>query len=167
MSVFQDYPEERLYTPSVWDGLSANEDLVRISAIDAIIAVGAPVALDAVAVRAGLDAVAFDAAVAGLDERHSWVRDDVVKFVYPVSALPTNHRVTLADGRSFSAMCVIDGMGTAFTFSQDVRLESVCSTCGEPVRVNVEAGEIASLEPLTAHVVHADLSKQENWAASC
>ena len=42
-----------------------------------------------------------------------------VNFIYPVSALPTNHHVTLADGRSFTAMCAIDAIGAAFTFHQD------------------------------------------------
>ena len=34
-----------------------------------------------------------------------------VNFIYPVSSLETNHRVTLADGREFTAMCAIDAMG--------------------------------------------------------
>ena len=42
-----------------------------------------------------------------------------VNFIYPVSALKTNHQVTLDDGRQFSAMCAIDAIGAAFTFHKD------------------------------------------------
>ena len=50
-----------------------------------------------------------------------------VNFIYPVSSLETNHRVTLADGREFTAMCAIDAMGAAFTFHQDTEVHSVCT----------------------------------------
>ena len=56
-----------------------------------------------------------------------------VNFIYPVSSLETNHRVTLADGREFTAMCAIDAMGAAFTFHQDTEVHSVCAMCEEPV----------------------------------
>ena len=34
-----------------------------------------------------------------------------INFIYPVSALPTAHRVSLAGGREFWAMCAIDAIG--------------------------------------------------------
>lgn len=60
-----------------------------------------------------------------------------VNFIYPVSALPTNHRVTLADGRTFTAMCAIDAIGAAFTFHQDTEVSSVSAVSGEPVFVKI------------------------------
>ena len=49
-----------------------------------------------------------------------------INFIYPVSALPTAHRVTLADGREFSAMCAIDAIGATFTFHEDTQIHSSC-----------------------------------------
>lgn len=93
--------------------------------------------------------------------------DGNVNFIYPVSALPTNHVVRLADGRSFHAMCAIDALGTAFTFEQDVRIESKCSECGEALFASVEGGKIAALSHPGVHALHVDLNKVDNWATSC
>lgn len=90
-----------------------------------------------------------------------------VPFIYPVSALPTHHRVTLADGRTFSAMCAIDAMGAAFTFGQDTVIHSKCSACGEPVHLGVRQGRIAQAAPADIHVLHMDLNRPADWAASC
>ena len=72
-----------------------------------------------------------------------------VNFIYPVSALPTNHHVTLADGRSFTAMCAIDAIGAAFTFHQDSEVHSVSAVSGEPVFVKIVNGEVADYAPNT------------------
>ena len=90
-----------------------------------------------------------------------------VPFIYPVSALPTHHRVTLADGRSFSAMCAIDALGAAFTFGQDVVILSKCSVCNEPVRLALRQGRIAHAAPTDTYVLHMDLNQLTDWAAGC
>ena len=90
-----------------------------------------------------------------------------VPFIYPVSALPTHHRVTLADGRTFSAMCAIDAMGATFTFGQDTVIHSKCSTCGEPVRLELRQGRIAQAAPADTHVLHMDLNQLTDWSAGC
>lgn len=93
--------------------------------------------------------------------------NDEVIFAYPVSALPTNHIVTMEDGRTFSAMCAIDAMGTAFTFNQNVRINSKCSNTGEEVCVVIESGKVTHYVPKTLHALHVDLNKFKNWGASC
>mgnify|MGYP001183610355 CR=1 FL=1 len=90
-----------------------------------------------------------------------------VPFIYPVSALPTHHRVTLAEGRTFSAMCAIDALGAAFTFAQDTQIQSKCSRCGEPIYLRLQDGRIASAAPAGVHVLHMDLNQLDDWAASC
>jgi hypothetical protein len=90
-----------------------------------------------------------------------------VPFIYPVSALPTHHRVTLADGRTFSAMCAIDAMGAAFTFGQDTQIHSKCSVCNEPVHLALRQGRIAQAAPADTHVLHMDLNQLTDWAAGC
>ncbi len=90
-----------------------------------------------------------------------------VQFIYPVSALETSHRVTLADGREFTAMCAIDAIGAAFTFHQDTEIHSVCAECGEPVHIRIKDGKIAEYTPKNVHALSFELGEFENWAGSC
>ncbi|TJX13416.1 hypothetical protein E9840_09740 [Tissierella creatinini] len=90
-----------------------------------------------------------------------------VNFIYPVSALATNHKVKLADGREFYAMCAIDAIGTSFTFKQDVDIDSQCSHCGTNVKISIRNGKIVKYEPLDLHILHVDLNKNSNWSGSC
>ena len=90
-----------------------------------------------------------------------------VNFIYPVSALPTNHRVTLADGRTFTAMCAIDAIGAAFTFHQDTEVHSVSAVSGEPVFVKITDGKVAEYSPKELHALTFPLGEMSNWAGSC
>ena len=90
-----------------------------------------------------------------------------VNFIYPVSALPTNHHVTLADGRSFCAMCAIDAIGSTFTFHQDTVVDSVCAACGTPVHVELKNGQVANYEPEGLFALSFQLEELSNWAGSC
>ena len=104
-----------------------------------------------------------------------------VNFIYPVSSLETNHRVTLVrvipvllrrkmvipDGREFTAMCAIDAMGSAFTFHQDTEVHSVCAMCEEPVYVKIVDGKVADYAPKTLHALTFPLGELANWAGSC
>lgn len=90
-----------------------------------------------------------------------------VNFIYPVSALATNHHVTLADGRSFTAMCAIDAMGAAFTFHQDTEIHSVSAVSGEPIFVKIVNGEVTEYSPKSLHALTFPLGEMANWAASC
>ena len=95
------------------------------------------------------------------------VEEGKVNFIYPVSALPTNHRVTLADGRSFTAMCAIDAIGAAFTFRQNTEVHSVCTGCGEPVYIKIKDGKVEEYFPKEVHALSFPLGEFENWAGSC
>ena len=86
--------------------------------------------------------------------------------VHFLSDLATRHRVSLRDGRSFSAMCAIDSMGSAFTFEQDIEIESECSECGERIFVRIERGKLAEVTPSSLRVLHVDLKRFDNWAAA-
>jgi hypothetical protein len=87
-----------------------------------------------------------------------------VRVAYPVSAAPTSHRVTLADGRTLFAMCAIDALGCCFAFAQPVTVESSCQACGAPIRIDVRAVGEVEAQPPTAIAVHVDLDKYEDWA---
>jgi len=90
-----------------------------------------------------------------------------VNFIYPVSALATNHHVTLADGRSFTAMCAIDAMGAAFTFHQNTEVHSVSAVSGEPIFVKIVDGKVVDYSPKTLHALTFPLGEMSNWAGSC
>lgn len=167
---FKDYPAEALLIDSLWSRMTPVEREFRLALLNAIIDAGGPVGPDDVAWDPGLHQGAaarelFEALVA----KHVIVAEDgKVHFAYPVSALATNHLVHLADGRTFTAMCAIDALGSALTLGQDTRVEDRCGVCGEPIVARVEGGELVSIEPPTAYAVHADLSGTgEGWAASC
>jgi hypothetical protein len=113
---------------------------------------------------------AFDAKsmIAALVEKKAAALSDNgdVDFIYPVSALSTCHKVELADGRGFTAMCAIDAIGAAFAFEQDVHVNSKCHTCHAPIELDVRDGEIVRDRPGEIHVLHVDLSKYDVWAGT-
>lgn len=96
-----------------------------------------------------------------IDENHQ------VNFIYPVSALETGHKVTLDDGRSFSAMCAIDAIGAAFTFHQNTEIHSACAKCGEPVYIKIQDGKVKEYAPEHLCALTFPLGELKNWAGSC
>ncbi len=90
-----------------------------------------------------------------------------INFLYPVSTLPTDHQVTLADGRRFYSMCGIDALGATMTFNQDVHIESKCSQCGEKIVIDIKDGNTDYLSSKEIYVIHMDTSKNEEWAGNC
>lgn len=111
----------------------------------------------------------FPAIISVLKEKDGLVADEEnnVNFIYPVSALPTNHQVTLADGRTYCAMCAIDTMGSTFTFHQDTEINSVCAACGTPIHIKFHDGEIVEHSPENFYALSFVLGELANWASSC
>lgn len=102
-----------------------------------------------------------------IDKNIMVVDGDGINFIYPVSALPTNHKVTLRDNRSFSAMCAIDAIGASCTFNQDVRINSICSATGKEIEIVIKNEKIEYVNNPNLRVLHINLDKHSNWAASC
>lgn len=111
----------------------------------------------------------FDALIADLVRQDGMVTNERgdVEFIYPVSAVPTRHRVRLADGREFSAMCAIDAMGATFTFGQDTEVHSSCGLCGKEVSLGLKAGAVAHASADSLHIITFRLEDMVNWAGSC
>lgn len=95
------------------------------------------------------------------------INDGNIDFIYPVSAYPTIHKVTLNDGRVLNAMCAIDALGVAFTFNQDIEINSICSSTGNEINIELKDGKINKINNNDLRILHIDLEKYENWAASC
>ncbi|MBQ1470937.1 MAG: hypothetical protein IIZ34_01085, partial [Eubacterium sp.] len=90
-----------------------------------------------------------------------------VNFAYPVSAMPTNHHVKLQDGREFTAMCAIDAIGSAFTFHEDVTVDSVCQVTGDPIHIEIKDGKPVNFYPAGLMALTVPLADMDNWAGSC
>ncbi|NTV12566.1 MAG: hypothetical protein HGA96_01315 [Desulfobulbaceae bacterium] len=109
--------------------LTASERAFRKSLLDLIIQAGQPVTPAELASDTGRSIQECAELVSALQAKGLLVRNHggEIAFVYPVSSLPTPHRVTLADGRSFYAMCAIDALGSSSEFAQDATVTSSCS----------------------------------------
>ncbi len=64
-------------------------------------------------------------------------------------------------------MCAVDSIGTAFTFKQNIKIESSCIMCNDSIEVIIENGEIKKCIPENLRVLHVDLNKNDSWASSC
>ena len=93
--------------------------------------------------------------------------DSNINYIYPISSMKTNHKVKLADGRSFNSMCAIDSIGSAFTFKQDVEIKSVCSDTGKPISIKIVDEKFEEVSPIDMEILHVDLKNNDNWSGSC
>lgn len=158
---------DALTIESIESRLTGAEREFRARLMDSTIASGRPWNLHAPP-PPGCGDLDTGAMIAALLFKKAAVADEAgnVNFVYPVSALPTTHRVRLADGRQFFAMCAVDALGAAFAFGQDLHVESRCAECGAPVSAAVRDGRLHELSPPDLHVLHVDLNRCRNWAGS-
>jgi predicted transcriptional regulator len=142
---------------------------MRFFIMDRIIQSGAPVNINSLKQSEELKHLNIETIINNLTTKKAIVQDSEgnINFVYPVSALPTNHHVVLEDGRALYAMCAVDALGVALTFKQDTKISAKCSHCGETVTVEVQEEKIVKLHPPTTHVLHVDLKNNDNWAGSC
>jgi len=151
---------EEFDIPNIKGLLSEEEKEARSLLMNKIIKDGCPVKASEI-----IDAELLQKLVA----KHVIVQgeDGVVTVVYPVSALPTPHKVKLKDGRSFFSICAVDSLGSAFVFQQDIAVNSSCSHCQKPVSVVIENGAITLTDPDDICVTHTDLVGEVNWAGNC
>lgn len=169
MMQFKHYPLERLLIDSIDSRLNPEEKAVRKWLLDYTIRMGKPFLSCDPVLQSSFPNINIPDILDILTEKNALVRDEEgsINFLYPVSALPTKHRVAFADGRQFFSMCAVDSMGTAFTFQQDVSIDSECSECGEPVHIRIKAGKISRMVPESLRILHVDLKNSDNWAGNC
>lgn len=151
---------ENLSIPNINELLSGRERQARLLLIEKIITKGNPVK-SAEFQDIDLLSALISKGVISLGE------DGAVNAVYPVSALPTPHKVKLNDGRWFYSICAVDSLGSAFVFEQDIVVNSSCSHCQKPVSITIENDEISTYDPEGICVTHTDLAGEVNWAGNC
>ena len=95
--------------------------------------------------------------------------DGSVSSIYTVSAKPSRHLVSLADGRTVYCMCAIDALGCAYTFDQDIVINSSCSNSGVAIRIEIKDKKIVSAFPCkdAMRILHSDLKASNSWACCC
>ena len=156
---------------SGYDSLNVLQQDIRRMILDMIIDKGDSVSYDEIRCegkRRGIDIKLINLTLLKFEEEHYFVAEDnEVVFMYPVSSKPTNHRVKLADGREFCAMCAIDSLGSAVTFDQDVTIDSKCMMTQKDIHVEVKDGKIANVNNQDIRVLHVNMDNYSNWAASC
>jgi hypothetical protein len=155
-------------TTSIRSRLGVDERALRQALLDCMIAAQGPVALAEAGAALGWSAERTAAAADGLRAKKLAApgADGRVQYAYPVSAVPTAHQVTLADGRTLYAMCAIDSLGCYFTFGQPVQVDARCHVCGAPLRIAVTGSGHVESQPPGVHVTHVDLNKYDDWAGS-
>jgi hypothetical protein len=63
-----------------------------------------------------------------------------IRAAYPFSAVPTRHRVQIADGAAVWSMCAIDALGIPAMLGMDVVISSTDPVSGEPVTITSRGG---------------------------
>ena len=155
-----------------YNSLDNTQQKIRISIMDMIIDKGSSVTLqevtEYVSKKLNIEKEYKERTLQYFIYKNIMVVDgNSINFIYPVSALPTNHKVTLRDNRSFSAMCAIDAIGTSCTFNQDIKINSICSATGKEIEVIIKNEKIEYVNNPNLRVLHINLDKHLNWAASC
>lgn len=80
---------------------------------------------------------------------------DLIASFAPFSSLPTLYRLTV-DGTSRGyAQCGLEALAVSWLLpGREVRIDSLCPDCGEPVHLTMRDGELLSMAPesLVAHI---------------
>lgn len=152
--------------------LTEEQKKIRLMIMDKIIDAGKPVrtseAIDYVKEKSNFDAEFVEETFKQFIDTNVMVEvEDEIRFIFPVSGLPTNHRITLEDGRTFCAMCAIDSIGTSFTFHQKVSINSICSSTGKEINLKIKDGKVLETNNPDMYIIHVDLLKNTDWANAC
>lgn len=160
---------ERAKNINISEMLDPLQNAVRSRLLEALIGSRTPLQPERIERICGDLSGAVEDVLGQLEKKGVIVRDKdkAVVAVYPVSAVPTRHRVQLADGRTLHAMCAIDAIGAAFTFNQDAAVQSSCLRCDTAIRLRLVGGRLQEVDPGSVLVQHVDLRKYRNWAADC
>ncbi|HEX2196575.1 MAG TPA: organomercurial lyase [Actinomycetota bacterium] len=126
---------------------------VRVAVYRSFLETGRPPMPVELAAAAGAPLADVEAALRDL------AADDVVELVpgtafvwlaHPFSAAAAPFRVTSGD-RTWDAICIWDALGILALAESEGRVETACPDCGEPLAVEVRAGEAVGPPEYLAH----------------
>lgn len=84
-----------------------------------------------------------------------------ILMAFPFSAIATPFRVTVDEDRYF-ANCAWDAIAFHAMLDQDVRIDSFCDHCAEPIRIEMHEGRATTVEPAGA-IVYLARSPSSWW----
>lgn len=64
--------------------------------------------------------------------------------IYPLSLLPTDHKVILEKSESLFAMCAVDALGIPNMFKENAKIVSKCEGCKQEIIIQIKNGMIIS-----------------------
>ena len=108
----------------------------------------------ALAEATGLSPADVSAALNALHDAGAvYLRDRDVVAVYPLSFVPTGHRVTIG-GTAVYANCAIDALAVPPMRDTVARVTSACGYCGGPIDVRMQGHRVLGSEPAAPMVFH-------------
>lgn len=146
-----------------YQNISKEMQEARLELIDRVIETGLPINKDEAIKICGGESLLKKL----LEKEIITANGEDIAFLYPVSALETNHRVKLDDGREFYSMCAIDALGAYSLFHKDAEINSICSNTGSKIYIKIKDNKIFEHYPNDINVIHVDLNKNKNWASTC
>ncbi len=81
------------------------------------------------------------------------VMDGVLIAAYPLSGVPTRHRIR-RDGATIYANCAVDALAVPFMVDETVAIESDCMFCGEAITMQLSGDRILAAHPESLVVFH-------------
>lgn len=130
---------------------------------------GLPPSLAELMNQTGLPEGSLVEALRALDQRDLLKLDDnaAIRYAYPFTEEWTGHTVFLRN-RKLNSMCAIDALGTGAMLVTDVTVNSVCRSCGDPIRIaTTDRGRaIEDVSPAGAMVWY-DYTYGDRAASSC
>jgi hypothetical protein len=63
--------------------------------------------------------------------------------IYPLSLVPTEHRVILENGRKLFTMCAVDSLATPIMFNRKAKIMSQCEKCKQDITIEIKDEKIA------------------------
>jgi alkylmercury lyase-like protein len=80
---------------------------------------------------------------------------DLIASFSPFSSLPTLYRISIEGTPHGHAQCGLEALAVSWLFpGQEVRVDSMCPDCGEPIQLAMRDGELQFISPeaLVAHI---------------
>lgn len=156
---------------SGYSNLNNLQQHIRMIILNMIIDKGSSVSYDEIrqkCIREGIDISLTNLTINKFEKEQYLVsEDEMVLFMYPISSKKTNHRVKLADGREFYAMCAIDSLGSSITFDQDIEINSKCMVTQKEINIKIKNNKISYVNNKDIYVLHVNIDNYSNWASSC
>ncbi len=155
--------------PNIHGMLDDEEHKLRSILLNQIVQSSGAVDFSELTLQAMAAGINVTSALKGLIDKGLAAMQDGGKItgLYPLSTLPTNHRVQIKGGNSVYAMCAIDSLGVAYELEKDVVISSSCSYCKRNIIIEIVEEKVSMVTPDTALALHVSLSDYKDWASTC